>query len=587
MAIKHAFTSGLADGTDPAQVQPSNWNAAHTIDTPAALSGSSGILTGTDSAGLLTISGVATGSSRQVLRRNLANTTFEFVNPQLVLSSDFDFTAIAPGVALIIGSNSVALGQMVPAGVGIGSKLYLSGGTGTAEVVTVTGTSTNTIIITCANTHSGAYTIISATAGIAEAIATYPGREVRVPAGIHYMYTTLALNPDHSVTISGEGVDRSGVYGSQLNFSNLANGIHAITMTTSTVANFHVFRNIQLVGKGTAAAGDGFHLSNVVRVDFDHTAISGFNHGIYCTQCFEIYVRNNCAIEYNAGWGIILLEIANLIHIKDSIINFNSRSNGGGGVGIFATTTNTNTSILIESNGIEGTGEAAFTSVTTCIGLYVGGGDGLTIINNYFETTTAIAGGVMVFYGQNLSGPPYFYARGITEFGNWVNGGLVVYSAQTSNVRSFNNIFHGSAANRSFQATDLSTYDIGPDFSESSSPEPIGRRTLGSVYQASFTNTVQQALVSNYISSETGSNNAPAGALLDLSGVAVPLAAGLRIVVKLAHTLQAGANTFVLNGTSKAIKSGFNTANNIASAIASGSIVTLTYDGTQWQFLGL
>jgi hypothetical protein len=32
MAIKHAFTSGVADGGDASLVRPSNWNAAHTGD---------------------------------------------------------------------------------------------------------------------------------------------------------------------------------------------------------------------------------------------------------------------------------------------------------------------------------------------------------------------------------------------------------------------------------------------------------------------------------------------------------------------------------------------------------------------------
>jgi hypothetical protein len=32
MTVKHAFASGKSDGADATQVQPSNWNAAHTID---------------------------------------------------------------------------------------------------------------------------------------------------------------------------------------------------------------------------------------------------------------------------------------------------------------------------------------------------------------------------------------------------------------------------------------------------------------------------------------------------------------------------------------------------------------------------
>jgi hypothetical protein len=82
----------------------------------------------------------------------------------------------------------------------------------------------------------------------------------------------------------------------------------------------------------------------------------------------------------------------------------------------------------------------------------------------------------------------------------------------------------------------------------------------------------------NYIATESGVNNAIAGAL-----TGVTLAAGLTVSVKLAHTLQAGANTFNLNaGGAVNIKSHLNTGNNIGTAYTAG-IVTLIYDGTQWE----
>lgn len=84
----------------------------------------------------------------------------------------------------------------------------------------------------------------------------------------------------------------------------------------------------------------------------------------------------------------------------------------------------------------------------------------------------------------------------------------------------------------------------------------------------------------NYIATETGANNAIAGAL----PAAVVLAAGLTVKILLAHSLQAGANTFALTGGSaKAIKSHFNPATNLATAYVVGGIITLTYDGTVWQ----
>lgn len=84
----------------------------------------------------------------------------------------------------------------------------------------------------------------------------------------------------------------------------------------------------------------------------------------------------------------------------------------------------------------------------------------------------------------------------------------------------------------------------------------------------------------NYIASETGANNAIAGALADSLSVPIAAADGLLVTVKLAHSLQAGSNTFNLNGTSAvAIKSCRNPASNIATAYVSGGQVTLLYNG--------
>lgn len=90
----------------------------------------------------------------------------------------------------------------------------------------------------------------------------------------------------------------------------------------------------------------------------------------------------------------------------------------------------------------------------------------------------------------------------------------------------------------------------------------------------------------NYQGTEGGANNAITCNLVDAAGNNITLAAGLKIAIKLAHTLQAGANTLALNGGStKAILSHRNTANNIGTAYAVGGVIELLYDGTQWQDL--
>ena len=91
----------------------------------------------------------------------------------------------------------------------------------------------------------------------------------------------------------------------------------------------------------------------------------------------------------------------------------------------------------------------------------------------------------------------------------------------------------------------------------------------------------------NYIATESGANNALVAALLDASGNAVTVAAGLRISLKLGHSLQAGANTLNLNshGTDS-IKKTSNPATDLSVTAVSGSILTMIFDGTVWQVQG-
>lgn len=78
---------------------------------------------------------------------------------------------------------------------------------------------------------------------------------------------------------------------------------------------------------------------------------------------------------------------------------------------------------------------------------------------------------------------------------------------------------------------------------------------------------------------ESGANNA----IVVAKGSGPALVAGLVITVKLAHTLQAGANTFNYQGTgAKNIKSHFNVANDIATAYAATGVIQLLFDGTEW-----
>jgi hypothetical protein len=89
----------------------------------------------------------------------------------------------------------------------------------------------------------------------------------------------------------------------------------------------------------------------------------------------------------------------------------------------------------------------------------------------------------------------------------------------------------------------------------------------------------------NYVTAG-GSNNAITVTLQNSAGTNIAQAAGLRLMVLLANSLQAGANTLALNGAAAAnIRSHRNPANNIGTAYVSGGIIELVFDGTQYQDL--
>jgi hypothetical protein len=132
----------------------------------------------------------------------------------LVVSTQYDFAAQTPGGSLVVGNNVITLSP-VPKGVNgtdTNHYLYISGGTGVAEAVLITGgtavsgAASGTVIVNCANAHSGAWTIRSATSGIKEAIVSVAGARVTVtvPAGSYFTYAPVIVTTG-GVCITGVG----------------------------------------------------------------------------------------------------------------------------------------------------------------------------------------------------------------------------------------------------------------------------------------------------------------------------------------------------------------------------------------------
>lgn len=99
-----------------------------------------------------------------------------------------------------------------------------------------------------------------------------------------------------------------------------------------------------------------------------------------------------------------------------------------------------------------------------------------------------------------------------------------------------------------------------------------------------YMNTVVASTAVNYVT-DTGASNALEVALTYIDGTSVPLAAGLRLLVNTANTLQAGANTLALNGgAAKSLKNN-GTVNNLKTTTAAGVLLDVVYDGTNWIIL--
>lgn len=205
-----------------------------------------------------------------------------------ILNIDYIFVAQTPGGSLVVGANTITLNPMplgiTAASVGI-HKLYISAGTGTAESVLITGWTSTTVIVACANTHSGAWTIQSASHGIQEAIiAAGTNGYVFVLSGDHNIYGTITVPGSYTnFALTGAGANQT-----RLINQSIATDVIYWNSTSGYVS----LANFGILGTHSAGAGWGIKVLNGVFGFIANIFIQYGHDGFYLANPNSLHITN-------------------------------------------------------------------------------------------------------------------------------------------------------------------------------------------------------------------------------------------------------------------------------------------------------
>lgn len=196
------------------------------------------------------------------------------------LNSTYNFTPQTPGGTLTASSPSTITLTGCPfgvAGADTNHYLYVSGGTGTAEAVLVTGGSctsgagSGTVSFTPANNHSGAWTVASATGGIQEAINVAAGTAVGAQVGLSGNITTFApvTISTSNISVVGHGAVMSLTFPSGTSYSGIqllgGQGVTTTSTTLLTLAN----RSLTSADTINVASATGFVVGDLVQLAYN------------------------------------------------------------------------------------------------------------------------------------------------------------------------------------------------------------------------------------------------------------------------------------------------------------------------------
>jgi len=278
--VRHAAgTTGQCLKANTALTNKIEWGTCLPASPLTVSSGGTGAstLTGVlQGNGTSAVTAVVASSQLQELRRspNVSATTYAFSSPKVLLASDFDFPAQQPGGSLTAAVGATATLTPCPLGVDGANPthyVYITGGTGAAEAVVITGgtctsgASTGTITFTPANNHTGAWTIVSATGGVQEGVCYLSAADNRVliQAGTTTLNasvafcgkTTAEIDISIGATLAGSGSlpyatsTSSLVISTARNTNRLAAGMGAVLDSSSpTITPTNIIHHVSNTG---------------------------------------------------------------------------------------------------------------------------------------------------------------------------------------------------------------------------------------------------------------------------------------------------------------------------------------------------
>lgn len=538
-------------------------------------------------------------------------------------STSYNFTPQTPGGTLTAATPATITVSPCPAGVNgadVNHPLRISAGTGTAEAVIITagsctsGAGSGTLTFTPANNHSGAWTVSSATSGIREAFiaAAAVGQAVYTPSGTHNFYATLYNDapvpwfgdgPSSIIQqqFAGDGIivgrsTYSGYYTSVRDlFGQYGFGVGAFA-STGSLWTFRNISNGDFSNLYSFLGYAGFKFAGVTQANWSNFWSTSGRYAYYYVAPTGTGAGANAG-AFNNLWGTTTTGGLAIIQIEPTVagLTFNNLNIGGSalyGIRVTPGATGQINELVVNGGFIDsavasalksdyyaGTGSATGSSlIVSNVGLNTAGSAVVSVVDLAYPLVWKLndnriynggsTGDIMSLSGMQNS---TFTSNHLDSA---IVGSRVVFQAAPGAQVNSNNLFSGNTVG--FNGASL-TNSIVSDAAAHTGQRFTGNKLNGATAWSATGAGNQWDNSYNYIASETGSNNAIAGAL-----VGVPLVAGTQVTVLLAHSLQVGANTFTFNGTSKNIRAADNPANNIATAYVSGGTISLGYDGTQW-----